>query len=364
MILLKCDCGKTLQIPEGTAAKKGKCPSCGRVWLLPAAGDEPPAIPTLRATLRGHRGAIAAVAFSSDAKLLATAAGSEGSASPDKARAGEALVWDAVDGRPMATLTGHRDTIRCLAFSPDSQVLVSGSKDHTLGVWDVSRGLWDSVVGVREQLLRGHFGKVTAVAYRADGTLLASGSDDQTIRLWNTSSWQMESIVETGRRGACHLTFSPCGRYLAAVWSSRGPARVWDATTRQECLQLRLRSEEDFEDYGLAFSPDGGKLAVLSADEVRLWDLSSCQVLVSFAAEGVKSLASSPVDKLLATGGWEVATHVGIRLWDGMTGMPLHELQGHNLPVSAVAFSADGRTLASGSRDMTVKLWSLPAVKA
>jgi hypothetical protein len=56
VILLKCDCGKTLQIPEGTAAKKGKCPACGRVWLLPAASDEAPAIPTLRATLRGGLG--------------------------------------------------------------------------------------------------------------------------------------------------------------------------------------------------------------------------------------------------------------------------------------------------------------------
>ena len=74
-----------------------------------------------------------------------------------------------------------------------------------------------------------------------------------------------------------------CG---AAVWASRGPAIVWEVSTGRECMQFRLRTEEDCDDHGVAFSPDGGKLAILSADELRIWDIASFQVLVSFDASG------------------------------------------------------------------------------
>lgn len=341
-------------MPDGVAAKRGKCPACGRVFSL-RGGDGP----RVRATLRGHAGPVQCVAFSPDGKLLATGCAAGDDRAGDKRAFGEIKVWQAAGGQPVSTLRGHRDGVLSLAFSPTGETLVTGSQDQTLGVWDVSRGLWDAVMGIRVHTLRVQTGAVTCVAFHRDGTLLASGSDDRAVRLWSTESWQMQTTINTGRKGACHLAFSPDGKTLAAVWSSRGPAILWDMASRQEWGKLRLRTEEDFEDYALAFSPDGSKLAVLSADDVRLWDLSTCQVLVAFKAGGIKSLAFSPDGKTLATVGWEVSTHVAVCLREPGTGREIRRLQGHNLPVTALAFSPDGRILATGSRDATVNLWDL-----
>lgn len=335
----------------------------------------------VRGTLRGHAGPVRAVAFSPDGSLLATASGAEGpaaaeptagshstsshsagghSASSGTRRSGEVRIWNVATESLLTVLEGHRGPVLSLAFSPDGQTLVTGSEDQTVGIWNVGRGLWDSVIGVREQTLRGHGAAVTSVALSPDGTGLVSGSEDQTVKYWKLNTGQTEFTMAANRQGVCNLAISTDGQYLAACWSSRGPAIVWELPSRQELVRLGLPREEDAEDLGLAFSPAGDKLAVVSTGELRIWDFATCQVLVSFNIAGVTSLAFSPSGKSLATGGWEAATHVAVRLWNPATAVPLHQLQAHNLPVTSLAFSPDGLALATGSRDTTAKLWDMP----
>ncbi len=315
--------------------------------------------PKLQATLRGHEGPVNAVTFSPDGGLLVTAAGSDPPTQGHRGKNGETLVWDVGRGTLAATLGWHRQAVLTAAVSPDGETLATGSRDQTVAIWNIGRGLWDAVVGVCEQSLHGHRGAVTALAFSPDGGLLATGGDDQSIRLWDTREWRQVATLTATARAACQLAFSPDGRHLAVAWRSRVPAVVWDVATRQEAFRLRLRSEEIFESCGLAYSHDGRKLAVLSADEVRVWDVSSCQVLTEFGVQGTEALAYSPTMDCLATGGWEASTHAAVRLWDAGTGIERARLGGHNLPVTAVAFAPSGKLLASAGRDALVNLWEI-----
>jgi WD40 repeat protein len=260
----------------------------------------------------------------------------------------------------LATLEGHKDAVNCLAFSPGGGLLVTGSRDQTAAVWDVGRGMHGVVMGIKEHTLRGHVGEVTSLAFSSNGEWLSSGSEDGAVRLWSTSTWRCEATFNARREGSCRVAFSPNGELLAAAWNSCGSVLLWEIKTREEYQQLHRLPEEDSPDLDLAFSPDGSSLAVLSADQVRIWDLSFSQVVTSFGPKGVKSLAYSPRGDLIATGSGNTVHHLDLRLWHATSGAEMYNLEGHHRPVQAIAFSPDGSLLASGSGDATVNLWAIP----
>jgi WD40 repeat protein len=261
--------------------------------------------------------------------------------------------------RKLVEMQGHQEAVLCAALSPDGERLVTGSSDHSLIVWDISRGMHDVVMGLKEHTLRGHKGCVTSVSISPDGARLISASDDGEMRFWDTSTWQCEQTMPTGRLGACRLGHSADGTMLAAVWRSRGPAIIWETAKLEEQLRLILRPEEDSDDYELAFSPDGAFLAVLSPNLVRVWELASCQVAIAIDAPGVRCLAFSPDGRMLATGGWELKTKFDVQLWDPLTGMLIERLNGQHNSLYTVCFSPDGDRLACAGRDLAVHLWDL-----
>lgn len=309
-------------------------------------------------TFRGHKGAIQAIAISPDARLLASSAevATSGAA---KSELAETILWDTVSGQALTTLHWHRNSVVALAFSSDGRSLATGSKDHSISIWNVDRGLWDAVMGVHDQVLRGHQAAVTAVAFAPGAGILASAAADQTIRLWNATDWRHVRTIETGREGKGHIAFSPCGQYLAAVWSSRGPVTLWNAATGERHLELRLWSDDDSEDYGVGFTDDGTRLVVLGRKQVRIWDISTCQVLASFDAPGSEALAVSPRGGTIATAGRDHETNANITFWDAATLVRIREFEGHSQSVSAIAFSTDGKLLVSGGRDGMVNLWDI-----
>ncbi|HEV3005572.1 MAG TPA: WD40 repeat domain-containing protein [Pirellulales bacterium] len=312
---------------------------------------------TLRTTLRGHEASVNAAAFSPDGLLLITSAGGDASAPGRRGKIGETLVWDIARQKLAVALVWHRQPVLAVAVSPDGETLATGSRDQTVAIWNIGRGLWDAVIGVCERSLRGHSGAVTALAFSPDGGLLATGDDDESIRLWETRDWRQVASFAAPQRAPCQLAFSPDGRQLACACRSRAPVVVWDVARRSDAFELRLPRGERFEGRGLAYSHDGQKLAVLSADEIRVWDVSSCQVLTQFNARGSEVIAYSPRGDWLATGGWDAGTHAAVRFFNAGTGAVRAHLQGHKLPVTAIAFSPAGNLLASAGRDMLVNVW-------
>ncbi|KAG9025260.1 hypothetical protein FS837_005032, partial [Tulasnella sp. UAMH 9824] len=122
--------------------------------------------------LKGHSDSVRSVAFSPDSKTLA-------SGSHD----GTIRLWHAQTGSPLGEpLKGHSNSVRSVAFSPDSKTLASGSHDGTIRLWDAQTG---SPLGERPH---SYYSRVSSVAFSPDGKTLASVSDDGTIHLWNAET--------------------------------------------------------------------------------------------------------------------------------------------------------------------------------
>ena len=306
--------------------------------------------------------------------------------SPDGSRlavASSSGVWlynlESGDAVPLMR-SGNSFRALGVAFSADGRTLAAAT--------DVIFGVWDAVTGKQKRSL--HLPKFFAisskhVAFSQDGDTLAVGIDD-TVRLRDAVTGKSKHALSGQRFGVvASLAFSPDGRILAS--GHRSPSaghssgstkiRVWDAETGE--LKTSLT-----EFLGLptsfSFSPDGQTLASgnfywhIGGDQwgsISLWDVATWELKLvlnppytgATKTGGVLSIAYSPDGRTLASGhlvyhyfGDEFGT---VRIWDLETGENIRMLDGHTDAVTSVAFSPDGSTLASGSNDGTVLLWEI-----
>ncbi|EUC54986.1 WD40-repeat protein (notchless protein), related protein, partial [Rhizoctonia solani AG-3 Rhs1AP] len=166
--------------------------------------------------------------------------------------------------KPSYSLTGHNHEVRSIAFSPNGQLLASGSADGSLMIWDAGtgEGLFDA--------LTGHFGSVSSIAFSPDGTQVASGSSDETIRLWSSlTGAPIGNPFEGHTHSVSSVAFSPSGGQLVSA-SDDKTMRVWDVASGE--LIAAFEGHTDIV-LSVAFSPDGTQIASGSADKtIRLWN--------------------------------------------------------------------------------------------
>ena len=391
--------------PDGRRLATASDDSTVRLWD-PATGQQWGAV-------NDHVGAVCAVDFSPDGRLLATAG-------EDTTVMLSERIWNAATGPQQHTLHGRTGGVGSLAFSPDGQLLATASDDTTVGLWDPSDGR-------RHRTLSGHARGVRAVAFSPDGRLLATASDDTTVRLWDPASpeqhrangpargvravalsrdarllgtvgfdervqlWDLliaahprtfsshamePRVVAFSPKAVRALALSPNGRLLATA-EDGGTIRLWDPVTGAEERTLTSAQQRDEgHTYAqetlevLSFSPDGRLLATVSHvrtlrlwhppsvsydTALRLWDPATGQLQRTLNGQmgRVRAVAFSPNGRLLAT----VGDDSKVRLWDPATGRRQRTFRGHIGEVRAVAFSPDGRLLATAGDDTTVQLW-------
>jgi WD40 repeat protein/serine/threonine protein kinase len=200
-----------------------------------------------------RQGFLTDLAFSPDGTRLATA----GVASRD------GKVWDTATGQELLTLTGHERPLCAVAFSPDGTRLASAGGDGTARVWDAACG--------RELLtLQGHAGGARCVAFSGDGLRLASGGNDRTVKLWDAVTGRELRTLGGHPGGVAAVAFNPAGRRVA-VGTTDGSVILWDPDTGAEALTLRP-GDPQLRELGLAFSPDGRRLASCHANVIALLD--------------------------------------------------------------------------------------------
>ena len=200
-----------------------------------------------------------------------------------------------------------------------------------------------------------HAGAVSAVAFSPDGAALASGGADGVVHLWEAKTGKKLRTWAPGdaKNTVSAVEFSPDGKTLAAT---AGPVIwVWSTSTGEE----RRRLEASGVAVGVAFSPDGAELACQTSDGTVLrWDIASGKESAKLEGQSpagepvVPCLTYAPDGAHLAVGGAQE-----VRLYACATGKEIRRFKGHQAPVTSLAFSHDGRLLATAGLDSLVRLW-------
>ena len=233
-------------------------------------------------------------------------------------------LYDAKTGRELALLDTQSIWGNPLAFSPDGTKLAA--PDGPIKLWDVS---------TQTQIATFEGQAVGAVAFSPDGTKLASGAVDKTVKLWDISTGRNISTFTGHTESPGSVAFSPDGTKLASG-SADKTVKLWDISTGKNINTLMGHTDRV---ESIAFSPDGTKLASGSVDRtVKLWEVTTGENIYTLGEIG--------------------GTSAAVQMLQIFSGRGSSSTQ-HRSPVTSVAFSPDGTTLASGELGGMVKLWEV-----
>ena len=356
-----------------------------------------------------HRGDSWHVCFSGDGSQLAVASPSE------------IKIWTKGNnsGVPMlSTLHGHIPTMDTLVFSSDEKTLAAGFWRDNVLLWDVAsrrsyRPDGEKLPGTSHNVYRSPNGKIISInasgnnlnvqevgkgepiaeligperglgrakAFSPTGHRIASADKNDNIHIWERSggeSWKKRTTISNDEEftygllaSPTGLAFSPDGKRLASISRSRDwKACLWDVDSGEQIFELPLTSlskQRTYRPYdtGIAFSPRGDIIAGGKWGEIVLWDATDGKVLMTLLqpeeSQRPITLCFSPCGQYLASGAWwqPDLQKVPIRLWEVATGKNIATFWGHTTDVQCFAFSQDSTLLVSGGHDGAIYLWDL-----
>ena len=274
-------------------------------------------------------------------------------------------IWKILSGEIVKEIK-QASGIAYMDLSDDGTYAVTGGYDSTVRLWSISDGAL-----IKE--FKGHSGTVWHTAISADNKKIASGGNDGIVNLWDVETGNLLHKLQGHKRIVWSVKFSPDGSQIASasfdfaikLWNVVDGKLVWDNQEHKETV------------VDIAFSHDGKMLASTSDDKtIKLWNVAEHKLIRTMkVAEHVQAIAFSADDKRLITGGRDKPMigeflqeifgdskfnpGVSARLWDIETGTLLQTFSKHGNDVMDVAYSHNGKWIATASADQTVVLWGL-----
>jgi WD40 repeat protein len=293
--------------------------------------------------------AVWGLAYSPDGRHLATADNHEA-----------ASIRDALIGRTLRTLSEPDASVDTalvdLRYSPDGRRVAAAIATRSLGTVTV----WNAINGQFEGRLSGHKGHIINLAFSPNGRLLATASHDKTVKIWDAVTLKPLLTLVGHADRVNDVVFLSDGRRVASACRD-GTLKLWDAANGHETAAWRSHKGAI---VSVALSPDGRFLAAGGgrrsdhaqgpAGEVKIWDVATRSEVLDLpgVTHFIHSVAFSPDGRLLASAGEDRL----VRLWELATGRALVAFRGHNDIIKRVVFSPDGRCLASCGEDRTVRV--------
>jgi WD40 repeat protein len=279
-------------------------------------------------------------------------------------KAAQVHLWDGYTGKPIRTFPGQSIAV----FSPNGKYLATGSSDgaaESITILDVDSGQKRATIPARHSCVFSPDSK------RLAAVIAIPAPDWNSVRIWDLVSGKVLATYPSNGEVILALALSPDGKLLGVGGSLReenfldivglrrsrrvGHLRIVETQTGKE--RWMVGKEQLAEVTALAFSPDSTRLvSVCKGDAApRIWDTASGKELLALNGHThiVSAIAFSQDGKTLASASLDQTA----RLWDAFDGRPLRVYRGHMAPVVSVAFQAEGKLLATASEDGSVKIW-------
>ncbi|TQS32739.1 hypothetical protein Golomagni_06938 [Golovinomyces magnicellulatus] len=298
------------------------------------------------------------------------------------------VIWNPITGERVCALAGHGNWIRSLDFSPDCDMLASGSDDKSVKVWHLETGsclytfqgymdivtsaafsldglrviagaadrtirIWDIQANIPEANFDHHTKEVVELKVSHSEMWLASASEDETVKLWDTLRGGCFQTLQGHTRGATRLSFSRDDHLLVAGCGN-GDIKIWNLQTFV-CINTFQGNEPTVCSVG--FSSDGQ--SILSATEmgpIRIWDTASGDCRKVIHTSNINVAIFSPDDETVASGHSHAAT---VRLWDAHTTKPIKSFETQVSSVTDMVFSRDGQLLIESLYSYDVRIWDI-----